>query len=179
MVVSPPWCVSPLQISEKPSVSPIAPKGFEAVAEFPVSPTSLHSLCLLSPERFSRESGYCHPFIPQCELHLQFNNTADWATEQPDWSSHISGYSSVELTISRNFLKYLHQYPREAAKALVCFRLSKRSVIDYAVEFCTISAEINHQEHTFLNSSSKTRKDNLAPLDLPADLNAVINLAFI
>ena len=71
---------------------------------------------------------------------------------------------------------------REAAKALVSLRQCKQSVIDYTVEFRTIAAESGWNKPVlidiFLHGLLVTPKNHMAPLDLPLDLQDLMNLAF-
>lgn len=58
-----------------------------------------------------------------------------------------------------------------------CIR-GKRRAADYAIEFRTLAAERGWNQSTlmdaFLHSLSRTRKDQLAPLDLPEELDSLI-----
>ena len=87
------FIIDRLQISEQPSISPIAPKGSEAAAEPPAPTVGLRCLQLSSPEHFSGESGDCCPFISQCELHFEFNASA-FSSDQAKIAfiiSHLTG----------------------------------------------------------------------------------------
>uniref|UniRef100_A0A3Q3W030 Uncharacterized protein n=1 Tax=Mola mola TaxID=94237 RepID=A0A3Q3W030_MOLML len=138
-----------LQILEQPSASPIAPKGSEAAAEFPVSPVSLHFFHLSCPERIFGDSGDCHPFISQCKLHFDFNASA-FSSDRAKIAFRISYVTAVCYSLPE-FLKTFTQIfqsttpGREAAKALVFLRQGKRSVIDNAVESWLTAVGINRR----------------------------------
>ncbi len=69
---------------------------------------------------------------------------------------------------------------REAAKALHALKQGKRSVLDYAIEFRTLAADSGWNQPalgSFYNGLLETLKDHLAPLDLPAELDALVSLA--
>uniref|UniRef100_A0A3Q4ACU0 Retrotransposon gag domain-containing protein n=1 Tax=Mola mola TaxID=94237 RepID=A0A3Q4ACU0_MOLML len=161
---------------------------------------NLHSLHFSSPERFSGESGDCRPFISQCELHFEFNAAA-FSSDRAKIVfiiSHLTGLarSCATAELSRRsavcdslpeFIKIFTQIfqstslGRETAKALVSLRQGKKSVSDYAVEFRTIAADSGWNQpaliDAFLNGLSETLKDHMASINLPADLEAVINFA--
>lgn len=53
--------------------------------------------------------------------------------------------------------------------------------MDYALEFCTLAADRGWNQlalvDTFIDRLSKTLKDQLTPLDLPTELDALVSLA--
>ena len=70
---------------------------------------------------------------------------------------------------------------REEAQQLSHLRQGKNSVCDYAIHFRTLAAESGWNNtalyNTFLKGLTPTIQDLLVPLDLPADLDALIALA--
>lgn len=70
---------------------------------------------------------------------------------------------------------------REAITALVSVRQGKHSIINYAIEICTVAADNGWNQSAlidaFLYGLSETMKDHLAPLDLLVDLEELINMA--
>ncbi|CAL9698545.1 unnamed protein product [Knipowitschia caucasica] len=176
------------------SDNPSAPPEPTAMA----TPGSSH-MRLSNPERFSGETGDCWPFLSQCELHFEFQQACfpsdrakiayiisyltgrarAWATAEWDGRSTIC--NSLPLFIRTfNHIFQTITPGREAAKALVTLRQGRRSVLDYALEFCTISADSGWNQlalvDAFLNGLSETIKDYLTSLDLPTELEALIAL---
>lgn len=70
---------------------------------------------------------------------------------------------------------------RDAARALIKLRQHQRSVADYAIEFRTMAADSGWNSaalfDAFVSGLSDSLQDQLAPLDLPADLDSVISMA--
>jgi hypothetical protein len=69
---------------------------------------------------------------------------------------------------------------KEAARKLFQLRLNFRSGTDYAVDFCTFSAEsvwnLESLFDMFLHDLSEVVKDELAAQELPMDLNSLVAL---
>ncbi|KAK7913158.1 hypothetical protein WMY93_013369 [Mugilogobius chulae] len=165
-----------------------------------VLPSGSSHVRLSSPERFSGESGDCRPFLSQCELHFEFQ-PASFPSDRAKVAyiiSYLSGRARAWATAEWDrrstvcnslprFLKTFNQIfqtvtpGREAAKALVTLRQGRRSVLDYALEFRTLSADSGWNQlalvDAFFNGLSETIKDHLTPLDLPTELDALIALA--
>lgn len=70
---------------------------------------------------------------------------------------------------------------REAPEQLHALRQSRRSVMDYTVEFRTLAADSSWNQpalaDAFHNGLSDTLEDQTAPLDLPSEINALVSLA--
>ncbi|KAF7641206.1 hypothetical protein LDENG_00289060 [Lucifuga dentata] len=70
---------------------------------------------------------------------------------------------------------------REAARGLLHLRQGKGRVADYAIKFRILAADRGWNNHsltdTFLHGLAEEVKDQLAPLDLPADLDSLVSLA--
>lgn len=155
---------------------------------------------LAAPERFSGDSGDCRPFLVQCDLH--FNQLpAAFPTEQSKIAfviSHLTGRAAAwataewardsavckSITLFTETLKKIfdHTTPsREAARALVHLKQNQRRVADYAIEFRTLAADSGWNElallDAFLHGLSDSVKDQLAPLELPTDLDSTIAIA--
>ncbi|CAL9684952.1 unnamed protein product [Knipowitschia caucasica] len=175
------------------------PAPLQAAPQPTHQPVHVSAPNLSQPARFSGESGDCRAFLTQCDLHFELQpltypsdrakiayiishlsgRAEAWATAE--WSCD----SSVCLNL-RQFIKsftqiFQHISPgREAARALVGLRQGRRRASDYAIEFRTLAAgsEWNHSARidAFLHGLSSTLKDQLAPLDLPDDLDELISL---
>ena len=72
---------------------------------------------------------------------------------------------------------------KDAAKALVSLRQDNCSVFDYTITFHTIATDSGWIQlaliNGFFNILSKILNDHLAPLDLPEDLEVLINFVSI
>lgn len=182
----PPPVSSPPPVSPPPAAMPLPPS-----APFP------H---LSKPDKFSGDSGDCQAFLVQCGLHFELQAAAypteqskvafiishlsgraeAWATAE--WSRHSPICDSLKL-FSGTFTKiFQHTTPgREAARAISSLRQGERRVADYAIEFRTLAADSGWNDAALLDSFlfglSDPLKDQLAPLDLPEDLDSVIALA--
>lgn len=70
---------------------------------------------------------------------------------------------------------------REAAREIMARRQGTRSVFDYAIEFCTLSASCKWNDDAlydaFLNGLSDSVKDELVPRELPSSLTDLMDLA--
>uniref|UniRef100_A0A3B3I1M0 ribonuclease H n=1 Tax=Oryzias latipes TaxID=8090 RepID=A0A3B3I1M0_ORYLA len=179
------------------SVTPSAPSE---TATTPPGPSEPRPVRLSSPERFSGDSGDCRSFLTQCELHFEFQSHAfpsdrakiayivsylsgrakAWATSE--WSRRSAVCNSLPLFLE-TFRQIFHSAVpgREAAKALVNIKQGRRSVMDYAIEFRTLSADSGWNQpalvDAFYTGLSERLKDHLAPLDLPPELDALVSLA--
>ncbi|CAL9685258.1 unnamed protein product [Knipowitschia caucasica] len=151
------------------------------------------------PARFSGESGDCRAFLTQCNLHFELQPLT-YPSDRAKIAyiiSHLSGRAEAWATAEwsrdspvclnlRQFIKsftqvFQHISPgREAARALVSLRQGRRRASDYATEFRTLAAESEWNQSAlidaFLHGLSSTLKDQLAPLDLPDDLDELISL---
>ena len=102
-----------------------------------------------------------------------------WATAE--WVRRSPVCDSLSL-FSETFTKIFQHIPpgREAARALVGLRQGKQRVSDYAIKFRTLAADSDWNQSAlfdaFLYGLSGTLNDQLAPLELPADLDSLISL---
>lgn len=189
---------------DPPRSAPPLPASDPATAPGPVPatvPTPLPSFPHLSrPERFSGDSDNCCAFLVQCGLHFELQAssfqserakvayiishltgraeawaTAEWARDSPVCNS-LRGFTE---TLSKIFD---HTTPgREAARALMDLHQRGRRVSDYAVEFRTLAADSGWNDSSlfdaFRHGLSGPIKDQLAPLELPSDLDSFIAMA--
>lgn len=182
-----------------------APQQTAAVAPVPqpainTTGSSGEPFRLAAPERYSGDSSSCRPFLVQCSLHFEMNasqfptprskvafmlshltgRAAAWATSEWDRNSPVClSYESFSVALKKTFD---HSTPgREAARALKSLVQGRRRVSDYAVEFRTLSGDSGWNEpaliDAFLEGLSETLKDQMAPLEMPGDLDGVIALA--
>ena len=103
-----------------------------------------------------------------------------WATAE--WSRRSPVCDTLQLFTNALTKTFQQIAPgREAARALVNLRQGRRNVSDYAIEFRTVAADRGWNQSAlfdaFLHGLSAPLKDQLAPLDLPADLDSVIAMA--
>eukprot|EP00064_Thunnus_orientalis_P019626 superscaffoldBa00004989_g19750 len=196
--------IDQMQKMQNPPVSagssPAAPSGSGSDAASPAPATPSLPLYLSRPECFSGDSGDCRTFLTQCDLHFELQTAAfpsdrskiayiisyltgraeAWATAEWSWKSPVC---RSLLLFSKTFTQIFQQTApgREAARALVKLRQGKKRVSDYAIEFRTIAAESDWNQpalfDVFLDGLSDTIKDQLPPLDLPAELDLLIALA--
>uniref|UniRef100_A0A8C5I165 CCHC-type domain-containing protein n=1 Tax=Gouania willdenowi TaxID=441366 RepID=A0A8C5I165_GOUWI len=173
--------------------APILPSVSPAAAAIPSSQLS-------NPARFSGDSGDSRPFLVQCGLHFEMQ-PGTFPTERSKVAymiSHLSGRAEAWATAEWNsrsrlcesvdvfadaLSKIFDRRPggQEAARALAALRQGRRSVIDYAIEFRTLSADCTWNEaslrDTFLYGLTGPVRDQLFPMDLPEDLDSLIALA--
>lgn len=80
----------------------------------------------------------------------------------------------------KTFIRVFQHTSWEASRALVGLRQGRRRAADYAIEFRTLAAKSGWTQSAlhgaFLHGISSPLKDQLDPLDLPDDLNALIAL---
>ena len=163
-------------------------------------PSSGTSLRLASPEKFSGDSGDCRPFLVQCELHFTHNpsafisdqarvafmlshltgRAAAWATAE--WSSNSPVSQSVNMFSETLRHVFDHSSPaREASRVLMQIKQGPRRVADYAIQFRTLAADSGWNTpaliDAFMNGLKDSIKDQLAPLELPTDLNSIIAMS--
>ena len=158
--------------------------------------THLH---LSKPEQFSGDSGDCRSFLTQCELHFEFQSTsfpserakvafimthltgraAAWAAAEWHRESEICN-SLPQFTRTLTQIFQVISPGREAARSLHSLRQGRRRIIDYAIEFRILAADSGWNQpalmDAFLSGLSEALKDQLAPMDLPADLDSLIEL---
>ena len=131
--------------------------------------------------------------ISQCELHFEFNYSLfSWDQDCIynflfDWSSHLGqrlNGAAVQpcFVLYQNFLKRSYKYSSwqfslEKLEKHWCLWGKEQSVIDYAIELAGYSGWVQPLLiEAFLNSLSETLKEHLAPLELPVNLEPLINL---
>nr|XP_010792517.1 PREDICTED: uncharacterized protein LOC104965258 [Notothenia coriiceps] len=174
------------------SVSPVDPTPVQ-------SPNPNLSPHLSRPEGFSGDSGDCRAFLAQCGLHFELQ-AACYPSERSRVAyiiSHLSGRAeawamaewvqrspvcdSLDL-FTETFTNIFQQTTqgREAARALVGLRQGKQRVSDYAIKFRTLAGDSDWNQQVLFDAFryglSGTLKDQLAPLELPADLDSLISL---
>ncbi|KAI3374192.1 hypothetical protein L3Q82_006044 [Scortum barcoo] len=70
---------------------------------------------------------------------------------------------------------------REASRALFNLQQRNRRVVDYAVEFRTLAADSGWDDvairDTFVNGLTEQIKDHLAPMELPGNLESLVDMA--
>lgn len=103
-----------------------------------------------------------------------------WATAE--WTRRSAICNSLPLFIDTFQQIFQSATPgREAAKALVALRQGKRSVLEYAIEFRTLAAEIGWNQPALVDAFHyglmDSLKDHLTLLDLPFELDALVSLA--
>lgn len=154
----------------------------------------------LSKLENSGESGDHQAFLVQCGLHFKLQ-AASYCSERSKVVfiiSHLRGRAEARVAAEWNrdsalcnslalfteaFTKiFQHIAPgREATRAISSLRQGERRVSDYAIEFRTLAADSSWNEadllDAFLFGLSDPLKDQLAPLDLPQDLDSVIAMA--
>ena len=91
-----------------------------------------------------------------------------------EWTREMAIYNSLSKSV-KAFIQTFQSPGSEAARLLVLLRKGKSVVRDYLI---TVDSVWNQPAliNRFLNSLSGTLRDHLAPLDVPADLEAVIHL---
>uniref|UniRef100_A0A3B4YG34 CCHC-type domain-containing protein n=1 Tax=Seriola lalandi dorsalis TaxID=1841481 RepID=A0A3B4YG34_SERLL len=119
--------------------------------------------------RFSGELGDCKTFLAQCEIHFELQPDA-FPTDRARIAyiiTHLKGRAEAWATA---------EWGRSSP---VC-QLSGR-VVDNAIEFRILAAESSWNPpalfDAFLEGLSKPLNNQLAPLDLPPDLDSLIDLA--
>ena len=162
----------------KAEPSPPPPAGPEANAD-PAPASHTVSIRLAPPEKFSGESHDCRPFLVNCSLHYSQLPTA-FPTERSKVAfmiSHLTGreaaWATAEWSRDSPICESLGQFTdsltnifdhtspgREAARVLYKLSQGRRSVFD-----------------AFLNGLSDPIKDQLAPLELPVELDSVIAMS--
>ncbi|XP_077357364.1 uncharacterized protein LOC144004213 [Festucalex cinctus] len=166
----------------------------------PTTPFTGVGLRLASPERYSGEPGRCQTFLTECDIHFEHlpqafptarsrvafmvshltGRAKTWATAE--WARGSSVCQSVQdfqIALRRVFDPENHD--REKARALSRLQQGKESVSDYAIRFRTLATDsgwnaIALHDH-FLKGLSPAIQELLVPVDLPADLDALISLA--
>ncbi|XP_034074729.1 alpha-N-acetylneuraminide alpha-2,8-sialyltransferase isoform X1 [Gymnodraco acuticeps] len=184
--------------SSAPTPAMPDPPSVVVVSDHTTSPGS--TLRLAPPERFSRDSGNCRPFLVQCELHFAHNpaafvsdqarvafmlshmsgRAAAWATAE--WSRNSPICQSLNMftqTLSRVFD---HSSPsREASRVIMQIKQGQQRVTDYAIYFRTLAADSGWNTpaliDAFMNGLKDSIKDQLAPHELPTDLDSIIAMA--
>lgn len=100
-----------------------------------------------------------------------------WATTE--WARDTPVCKSLPLFTDTLSKIFDHILPvREAARALVPISQNSHRLADYAIEFLTLAADSGWNStalyDAFLNDLADPIKYQLAPLDLPSDLDSVI-----
>ncbi|KAF7640671.1 hypothetical protein LDENG_00023900, partial [Lucifuga dentata] len=148
--------------------------------------------------RYNGDSATCRSFLVNCSLIFELNPSSysserakvaavithltgrarEWATAEWDWQSAMCRTFRDFSAALRHVFD--HCTPgREAARGLLHLRQGKGSVTDYAIKFRTLAADSGWNNHSdaFLHGLAEEVKDQLAPLDLPADLDSLVSLA--
>ncbi|KAL0203584.1 hypothetical protein M9458_001602 [Cirrhinus mrigala] len=152
------------------------------------------------PEVYSGEPNFCRAFLTKCSMHFALQprtfvseeskvafvltlltgraalwGTAVWENQDPCCAS----FSTLSAEMKRVFDRAASG--REAARTLMDLRQGERSVSDYSIEFRTLAAECQWNEEAqwdmFLHGLADRVQKEIYALDLPANLNGLIDLA--
>ncbi|KAL0186755.1 hypothetical protein M9458_018425, partial [Cirrhinus mrigala] len=152
------------------------------------------------PEVYSGEPNFCRAFLTKCSMHFALQprtfvseeskvafvltlltgraalwGTAVWENQDPCCAS----FSTLLAEMKRVFDRAASG--REAARTLMDLRQGERSVSDYSIEFRTLAAECQWNEEAqwdmFLHGLADRVQKEIYALDLPANLNGLIDLA--
>ncbi|KAI2662624.1 Retrotransposon-like protein 1 [Labeo rohita] len=152
------------------------------------------------PEVYSGEPNFCRAFLTKCSMHFALQprtflseeskvafvltlltgraalwGTAVWENQDPCCAS----FAALSAEMKRVFDRAASG--REAARILMDLRQGERSVSDYSIEFRTLAAECQWNEEAqwdrFLHGLADRVQKEIYALDLPADLNGLIDLA--
>ncbi|XDV13693.1 hypothetical protein PO909_002052 [Leuciscus waleckii] len=155
---------------------------------------------LPAPERYNGDPQLRRAFLTKCSmfftlqpqtfaseeakvalvLTLLSGRASQWGAAV--WENHdpcCSSFQSLAAEIKRVFDRAVAG--REAARQLADLRQGGRSVTDYSIEFRTLAAECNWNEEAqwdrFLHGLADRIQGEIYALDLPKDLNGLIELA--
>ena len=167
----------------------------------PETPTHTSgAACKLAPPTpYTGEPGLCKTFLIDCLINFEFLPHA-FPSEQPKVAfmvSHQTGRAKAWVSANRGrgsticdtltgFQASLTKTfdpvssSREKAQELSNLKQGKDSICDYAIHFCTLAAESGWNNTAlydiFLKGLAPSIED-LLPLDLPTDVDALITLA--
>uniref|UniRef100_A0A673C2N3 Retrotransposon gag domain-containing protein n=1 Tax=Sphaeramia orbicularis TaxID=375764 RepID=A0A673C2N3_9TELE len=169
-------------------------------AEPTVSLPPCSSPQLAPPDKFSGQSGDCRTFIFQCDLHFKLSpviyeseytklafiishltgRAAEWATSE--WDRGSASCQSAEAFFVALRRAFDHVAPtREAVRRLENLRQGDLSVGEYAIRFRSAADNTEWNDaalkDAFRRGLSGVIKDQLAPLEEPADLDSLISMA--
>lgn len=146
---------------------------------------------LAAPDKYSGDSGDCRSFLVQCDLHFKHYPGA-YQSEQAKVAfmiSHLTGRAAAwataewarESVICADAI-FDHKSPaREASWAWLKLRHGSRRVVDYAIDLRRLATDSGWNgpalNNAFIHSLSDELKDQMAPLDLPPDLEIIISTA--
>ncbi|KAL0169495.1 hypothetical protein M9458_034091, partial [Cirrhinus mrigala] len=187
-----------LQLPAAPVMPPTPPAPLAAVGS---SAAALQPEPRLPPpEVYSGEPNFCRAFLTKCSMHFALQlrtflseeskvafvltlltgraalwGTAVWENQDPCCAS----FAALSAEMKRVFDRAASG--REAARTLMDLRQGERSVSDYSIEFRTLAAECKWNEEAqwdrFLHGLADRVQKEIYALDLPADLNGLIDLA--
>ncbi|KAI2646204.1 Transposon Tf2-9 polyprotein [Labeo rohita] len=187
-----------LQLPAAPVTPPTPPAPLAAVGS---SAAALQPEPRLPPpEVYSGEPNFCRAFLTKCSMHFALQprtflseeskvafvltlltgraalwGTAVWENQDPCCAS----FAALSAEMKRVFDHAASG--REAARTLMDLRQGERSVSDYSIEFRTLAAECQWNEEAqwdrFLHGLADRVQKEIYALDLPADLNGLIDLA--
>jgi hypothetical protein len=166
----------------------------------PSSPNHLPEPRLPTPERYSGEPQYCRAFLTKCSMFfaLQPQTFASEETKVALVLTLLSGraalwgaavwenqdpccYSFQTLAAEMKRVFDRAVAGREAARRLADLRQGDQSVTDYSIEFRTLAVECHWNEEAqwdmFLHGLADRIQREIYALDLPKDLNGLIELA--
>ena len=151
-------------------------------------------------ERYDGDAATCRSFLSLCSLTFDLQPSSyptersrvafiitnltgrarEWATAEWDQQSVIC-HSVMDFSGALRRV-FDHRTPgREAARELLTLRQGNSRVADYAIRFRTLAVDSQWRDPSlsdaFLGGLSEEIKDQLAPLDLPTDLEALVALA--
>ncbi|KAF7641499.1 hypothetical protein LDENG_00279350, partial [Lucifuga dentata] len=187
-----------LEVSLSNASPPQASSGPEGLQ--PEPHFSTHEPRGIQIERYDGDSATCRSFLVNCSLLFELNPSSysserakvaavithltgrawEWATAEWDRQSAVCrAFRDFSAALRRVFD---HCTPgREAARGLLQLRQGKGSVADYAIKFRTLAADSGWNNHSltdaFRHGLAEEVKDQLAPLDLPANLDSLVSLA--
>uniref|UniRef100_A0A3B1JYI4 Retrotransposon gag domain-containing protein n=1 Tax=Astyanax mexicanus TaxID=7994 RepID=A0A3B1JYI4_ASTMX len=172
-----------LQPIQPAPLGPAPPQVEELMTPGGVEPS------LPTPVRYGGQPGGCRGFLLQCSLSecakvayiisLLSGRALAWAT--PVWENQPAVCATATLFAAA--LSWSFDLPargEEAGTCLLNLHQHGRSVSDYAIEFCTLSAESGWNSSAlvsaFHHGLSEDLKDELAHRDCPASLDDLIEL---
>ncbi|KAL0155977.1 hypothetical protein M9458_004409, partial [Cirrhinus mrigala] len=152
------------------------------------------------PELYSGEPNFCRAFLTRCSMHFTLQprtfsseeskvafaltlltgkaalwGTAVWENQDPCCASFLALAAEMKRVFDRAATG------REAARRLTDLRQGERSVSDFSIEFRTLAAECRWNEEAqwdmFLHGLADRVQREIYALELPADLNGLIDLA--
>ncbi|KAL0166247.1 hypothetical protein M9458_038091, partial [Cirrhinus mrigala] len=187
-----------LQLPAAPVTPPTPPAPLAALG--PSAAAQQLEPRLPPPEVYSGEPNFCRAFLTKCSMHFALQprtfgseeskvafvltlltgraalwGTAVWENQDPCCASFLTLSAEMKRVFDRA------ASGREAARTLMDLRQGERSVSDYSIKFRTLAAECKWNEEAqwdmFLHGLADRVQKEIYALDLPANLNGLIDLA--